>query len=109
MDIGSAPRLRTLIGAIASASVFAVSTVSIFYFYGLHGRATLYPYGTQTQQTIVILRVALIVALASSGPIWLSMQRERTIGSTARWSGLGVLIVLVVYGLAGCEASLERE
>lgn len=104
--MGQAAKTRNLTAAIASASMFVVCTASIFYFYGLHGRATLYPYQTQAQQTLVIMRIALFVTLLSFWPLWFSLRRERRPRTAALWSGFGALFVLALYGLAGCGGLL---
>ncbi len=109
MDLGDAPKLRNLVVAIACTSVFAICTVSVFYFYGLHGPATLYPYTAQSQQTIVILRIALIATILSFLPFWFSIRRKHRPSTSALWSGFGVLIVLVLYGLSGCRGILGRS
>lgn len=99
-------RTQYLIVAIAMVGVFTVATASIYYFYGLNGRATLYPYKTLSQQAVVILRVALVAGIISLWPVWLSVRRKRKAGTEALTSALGVLIVLALYGLAGCGGVL---
>jgi len=88
---------------------FAICAGSIYHFYDLHGQGTLYPYKTQAQQTIAILRTALIATLASFWPIWFATRQIRNPGKAVLWSGAGTLIALVLYGIAGCGGVLGGD
>ena len=102
-------RAPYLIIAIAMASIFAIVTACIYYFYGLHGRATIYPYKTLSQQAIVILRVAVIVTLISLLPVWLSVRRQRKAGMEALTSALGDPKPKSCTSRNGAVAQLSRQ
>jgi hypothetical protein len=76
------------------------------YFYDLHGAATLYPYKSQFEQDIVIIRTALIATVASSWAIWFGVRRGHSRGIVMLRTGLATLLTLALYGVAGCGGVL---
>ena len=103
---GDGSKLRCVAALIACIGAFAACVGAMFHFYGLHGEATLYPYKTQNEQTIVILRTALIATIASSWAIWIGVQRRGRPEIAALWVGVGTEISLTLYGVAGCGGVL---
>ena len=101
---------------VQRASILAVlfgtcmgCALSIHYFYGLRGAATLWPYKSLVEQDAVILRTAALGTLASSWAIWFGASIARNPRMSVLWTALGTLITLVVYGILGCGGVLGGD
>ncbi len=108
------PHIRDQV--VRGAAIFAVlfgtcitCGLAFHYFYGLHGAATLWPYKSLLDQYIVIFRTALICTIASSWAIWFGARRGSNPRTFALWAALGILITLVLYGIAGCGGVLGGD
>ena len=97
---------RAIFVAVILAGTCVCCSGAIFYFYGLHGAATLYPYKSQFEQDIVVFRTALIATVASSWAIWFGKWRGHGPGIVMLRNGLATLLTLVLYGVAGCGGVL---
>jgi len=103
VDRGAGRIKQAMSVALILGGTCVVSAGAIFYFYGLHGTATLYPYKTQVDQDIAIWRTALIATIASSWAIWFGVKRNYSVGIVMLRAGLATLATLILYGIAGGE------
>jgi hypothetical protein len=99
--------------AISFVSVWVGSCVccaiSIPHIYGLHGAATLYPYGSVGEQSIDIWRASAIATFFSSCLVGFVLQRRLNEAKTALLACAGTFLVLALYGFAGCQGVLGES
>jgi hypothetical protein len=95
--------------ALALTGTCLCCAVAIVHFYGLHGAATLWPYKSQFEQNLVIIRTALIATLVSSWAVWFGARRKHNFVPVMLRTGLATLVTLALYGFAGCGGVLGGD
>lgn len=104
MTVGRDRSLRCfrIAGLIGTSLCCALAMVC---FYGLWGTGTIYPFKTYSEQVVAVFLTALAATLSSSGAIWLSTRRKRSLTMMMLRTAAATQASLTVYAIVGMQVA----
>jgi hypothetical protein len=94
----------TLVSVWVASCIFCA--MSIPNIYGLHGAATIYPYGSVGEQRIAFWRASAIATFFSTCLVGFVLQRRFKETKTVLLAWVGTFLGLSLYGIAGGQGFL---